>query len=193
MTPAGYLYKRIARPTDDAVGDWFRSKPHVRDICSVSGCISENFHDYIDHWRHNACWLFDDPLIMRAIADEEGVAMQGLSLFYYERFEQEWDASRKAWVDIAVGSAAMDGLGMSITPPRDQTLLGYDVNCASQNNVPECSPLSCNHVCTAVAVNEHCLFHTFDEARQALENGVFDNSEPGPYRIYAVYSASDSR
>jgi hypothetical protein len=29
---------------------------------------------------------------------------------------------------------------------------------------------------------------SFEDAKQHLENGKFDNSEPGPFRIFSVYS-----
>ncbi len=32
--------------------DWLKA-PQVIDIYSVSGCISKNFADYINYWRHN--------------------------------------------------------------------------------------------------------------------------------------------
>lgn len=37
-------------------------------------------------------------------------------------------------------------------------------------------------------MNSHCLFDSFDEAKFHLTEGAFNNSEPGPYRIFAVYS-----
>jgi hypothetical protein len=52
---------------------------------------------------------------------------------------------------------------------------------------PECSPLSCNSLATGIVVNRHCLFDSFEQAVRALEAGAFDNSEPGPFRIFAVY------
>ena len=39
-----------------------------------------------------------------------------------------------------------------------------------------------------IAVNRHCLFDSFEQAKAALETGKFDNTEPGPHRIFAVYS-----
>ena len=51
---------------------------------------------------------------------------------------------------------------------------------------PECSSLSCNSLATTIPVNQHCLFNTFKEAQSAIEQGFFENSEPGPYRIFAV-------
>ena len=41
---------------------------------------------------------------------------------------------------------------------------------------------------STVDTNERCLLHSFEQARALLENGTFGNSEPGPYRIFAVYS-----
>jgi hypothetical protein len=47
MIPVGYMAKRVhKRP------DWLQA-PHVVDIFSVSGCISEDFADYINYWKHN--------------------------------------------------------------------------------------------------------------------------------------------
>jgi hypothetical protein len=50
------------------------------------------------------------------------------------------------------------------------------------------SPLSRNGVAAEVETNQHCLFRTLDEALAALASGAFNECEPGPYRIYAVYS-----
>jgi len=53
MVPAGYMSKRIAsRPEWLAVTD-------VHDIYSVSNCISDDFADYSNCWKHNGYWLFD--------------------------------------------------------------------------------------------------------------------------------------
>jgi hypothetical protein len=70
----------------------------------------------------------------------------------------------------------------------DKSLRGFDVTTFSLNNSPECSPLSCNSLATSIPVNEHCLFNAFAEAKEALEAGLFENSEPGPYRVFAVYT-----
>ena len=65
---------------------------------------------------------------------------------------------------------------------------GVDVVTFSGGNAPECSPLSCNSLAKHLSTNEHCLFTTAEEAAMHFENGAFKNSEPGPYRTYAVYS-----
>jgi len=36
--------------------------------------------------------------------------------------------------------------------------------------------------------NRHCLLPSLEAAVQALESGQFAHSEPGPFRIIAVYS-----
>ena len=55
---------------------------------------------------------------------------------------------------------------------------------------PECSPLSCNHLATEVETNEHCPLPSFERAERLLSEGRFDQTEPGPFRIYAVHSVS---
>ena len=66
----------------------------------------------------------------------------------------------------------------------------YDVVNFTAQTSPECSPLSCNAVAAEVETNAHCLLQSFDQARMLLENGTFKYSEPGPYRIFAVYSVA---
>jgi hypothetical protein len=45
MIPAGYLAKRVSvKP------DWLEVSP-VTDIYSVSGCVSEDFADYVKYWN----------------------------------------------------------------------------------------------------------------------------------------------
>ena len=75
-----------------------------------------------------------------------------------------------------------------IQVPIDKHLEGFDVTTFTAHTSPECSPLSCNHLATTIQVNRHCLFNTFEEAKEALEGGLFENSESGPYRIFAVYT-----
>ena len=53
---------------------------------------------------------------------------------------------------------------------------------------PECSPLSCNGLATEVETNRHGLLPSFERAQQVLNEGRFTGSEPGPFRIFAVYS-----
>ena len=62
MVPAGYMAKRVvARP------DWLPAE-RVSSIYSVSGCVSDNFAEYITFWRHNGYWLFDSPAVITDVA-----------------------------------------------------------------------------------------------------------------------------
>ena len=60
----------------------------------------------------------------------------------------------------------------------------------SNKNMPECSPLSCNYLARELPTNSHCLLNSFEDAEKNVTNGTFNNSEPGPYRIFAVYSVN---
>jgi hypothetical protein len=79
-------------------------------------------------------------------------------------------------------------LATDVEPPAARTLEGFDVVTFSAGTFPECSPLSCNGVAEEVPTNRHCLLPSFEAAVQAIESGKFANSEPGPFRIIAVYS-----
>ena len=180
MKPLGFLYKNVApRP------DWLWN-PQVTDIYSVSGCISEAFVDYVQAWKHNGFWFFDSPQVMVELAAERGISLQASSLFYYEAHEQEFDSATRSWNDFRQDAS----ISVSVVAPSAASLQGYDVTSYSTDTMPECSPLSCNALADQLTVNEHCLFRTFDEAKAALEQGRFDDSEPGPYRIIAVYAVT---
>jgi hypothetical protein len=177
LVPAGYLYKRVAvRP------DWLAASG-VDEICSVSGCISEAFADYIEWWRHNGYWLFDSPDVMRELANEHGVDLSGARLFYYEVFDRQFDGDSRSWSPFAPDGS----LALAVRQPASRRLDGYDVATFWAGTGPECSPLTCNHLAATLTVNRHGLFDRFEEAVRSLEAGEFDNTEPGPFRIFAVY------
>jgi hypothetical protein len=61
MIPAGYMFKKvIGRPA------WLEAAD-VDDIFSLSGCVSGNFTDYVNYWKHNDYWLFNSPAVMERI------------------------------------------------------------------------------------------------------------------------------
>ena len=89
MVPAGYMYKRVAsRP------GWLKADS-VDKVYSLSGCISRDFADYINYWKHNGYWLFDSPEVIEGIAKEENIDLSGTTLFYYEAYEYEFDEAAK--------------------------------------------------------------------------------------------------
>jgi len=163
--------------------DWLKAE-QVVDIFSVSSCISKDFADYIKYWKHNSHWLFDSPEIIQAVARENSIDLEGTTLFYYEVHEMEFDG--EGWRPIEIENA----FPTNVVPPSRKQLEGFDVVTFSVRTSPECSPLSCNLLADEIDTNEHCLLTSFEKAERALNEGVFKNTEPGPYRIFSVYSAA---
>jgi hypothetical protein len=83
---------------------------------------------------------------------------------------------------------AESSLRTNVIPPQEQVLEGFDVVTFYAKNAPECSPLSCNGMAEEIRTNQHCLLESFAEAYDRVNGGAFKNTEPGPYRIFAVYS-----
>jgi hypothetical protein len=144
--------------------------------------MNDDFADYIKYWKHNGYWLFDSPEIIRAIAREHSIQLEGMCLFYYEVYEKEFDGEQ--WRSFAPEPSFLT----QVIPPTQKQLEGFDVVTFYVRTNPECSPLSCNSMAEHLHTNAHCLFTSFDEAETNLSIGAFKDSEPGPYRIFAVYS-----
>ncbi len=175
MIPAGYMAKRLYQKPD------YLKAEQVRDIYSVSGCVSSDFADYIPRWKHNGYWLFDSPEIIREVAIAESATLEGTLLFFYEVYEQQFDGER--W-----HAFSPQPFPTSIVIPQTKHIEGFDIVTFYAGTSPECSPLSCNGMAREIPTNEHCLIDSFEEAKAALVRGDFKNAEPGPYRIFAVYS-----
>jgi hypothetical protein len=178
MIPAGYLAKRVSvKP------DWLEVS-QVTDIYSVSGCVSKMFTDYVEYWKHNGFWMFDSPEVIETLAQENSIDLAGTTLFYYEVYEKEFDGG--TWHPHVPD----ESFGTNVVLPLDKQLEGFDVVTFSCRNLPECSPLSCNYLAREIPTNSHCLFRSFEEAEGNVTKGRFKDSEPGPYRIFSVYSVN---
>ena len=178
MIPAGYMAKRVSpRP------EWLPSE-RIQDIYSVSSCVSDDFADYVNYWQHNGYWFFDSPEIIRQVCREHEIDLQGTQFFYYEVHNWEFDADHQQWQSFQPESSFVT----QVVTPSQKVLEGYDVVTFCVKTVAECSPLSCNALATEVATNQHCLLPSLEAAQHLLESGKFNNTEPGPYRIFAVYS-----
>jgi len=178
MVPAGYMAKRVAaRP------EWLAAE-RVSSVYSVSGCVAENFADYINFWKHNGYWLFDSPETIIDIARENTIDLAGTILFFYEVHELQFDAGE--WRHFEPEPS----FGLDVHVPEAKVLEGYDVVTFFVQTSPECSPLSCNGLAAEVETNTRCLLSSFEQARSLVENGAFNKSEPGPYRVFAVYSVA---
>jgi len=175
MIPAGYMAKCVQKPKGFHVDG-------IADAYSVSGCRNEDFADYIEYWKHNGHWLFDSSEIIRNLAKENSIELDGTSLFYYEVHDMEFDG--KSWSPYE----AEPSLPTNVVPPQEKVLEGFEVVTFYAKNAPECSPLSCNGMAEEIRTNRHCLLESFGQAYDRLNEGAFNNAEPGPYRIFAVYS-----
>ncbi len=176
MIPVGYMAKRVSeRP------EWLEAN-QVVDIYSVSSCVSDDFADYIKYWEHNGYWFFDSPEVMLCVARENSLSLEGTSLFYYEAHELEFDG--KGWKEYGPEAS----IPTNVVLPASKRLEGFDVVTFYARTSPECSPLSCNSVAKELPTNTHCLLASFKEAEMHINSGAFAKCEPGPYRIFSVYS-----
>lgn len=178
MIPAGYMAKKaVTKP------DWLKANG-VEDIYSVSGCISKDFADYIKFWKHNGYWLFDSPEVIAQVANEQSIDLVGTTMFYYEVYGQEFDDAKEQWCPYESDQSFITNIRLS----ENKILAGFDVVTSVSRNSPECSPLSCNSLANEIQTNSHCLLPDFKTAKRLIETGRFNHSEPGPYRIYTVYT-----
>lgn len=185
MTPAGYMAKKVLRKAEwlKATPDWFK-EIGVDDVYSVSGHMSKDFADYVPLWGHNGYWLFNSVESIKSLATKHSIDLTGCQFLFYEVYELEFDDKGKQWRRFE----PEESFPTDVQIPDRKQLDGYDVVTFSVGTSPECSPLSCNNLAGKVPVNCHFLLQSFDEAKQLVETGAFDNSEPGPYRVFAVYS-----
>lgn len=183
LVPAGYMAKRVIRNPD-----WIKANP-VADIYSVSNCIRKDFADYINYWRHNGWWLFDTPDIIAGLITEHQIDAKGLTYFYYETTDHEYDRAGKCWRLITTNT----DFPINVRVPEMKQLAGFDVVTFECHNTPECSPLSCNNLASTLTTTRHCLFESFAAAKAQIEAGAFDDTEPGPLRIIAVYTLADTQ
>jgi len=178
MIPVGYMYKTISRKPD-----WLKTNDVV-DIYSVSNCVSEDFTDWINYWKHNGYWFFNNPEIINNLAKENNISLKGMKLFFYYAYEKQCNLDDGKWENYLPEKS----FPINIIKPKIYNKEGYDIVSFSCQTSAECSPLSCNHMAQEIKVNPHCLLATFDEAKECVDSGKLNNCEPGPYRIFEVYS-----
>ena len=181
MIPVGYMVKKVSsRP------EWIKNNT-VLNIYSVSGCISVDFSDYINYWKHNGYWFFDSAEVIESLAIAEDMDLRGTTLFYYEVYEKQYDEDEKEWQKFEPEHS----FDTHVIEPETKNLEGFDVVSFYAGTSAECSPLSCNHMAQEIKVNHQCLLETFEEAKAYLEKGFFKDCEPGPYRIFAIYTVEN--
>jgi hypothetical protein len=173
MILAGYFARRV-EPKPDAL-----DAPGVREICSVSECISPGADGWISAWRHNRLGWFntiDDALGVVPV-DQRGA----FRLFAYRMRSEIFRGRTRIAVTLP------DDVRPERLPAGFRSI-GFDS--ASRSSVDslslECSPLSCNGLAAALPVNEHCLFPTLDAAIAGAERFAVEQPEPGDYYVVEV-------
>ena len=180
MIHAGFFARRVMpRPEHLSAGG-------VREICSVSECLSPGAENWILHWRHNALGWFN------TVADAIAVVPAGdrprYRLFAYRLHPEFFTGSdRRAFVPPA-------DVGPEPLPDRFVSL-GFDsVSKSSSASLGlECSPLSCNGLALEMPVNEHCLFPTLEDALAGARRFALEQPEPGDYYVVEVLEGVAAR
>ena len=173
MILSGYFARRV-KPRPDHL-----PASGVREICSVSECLSLGADHWIDSWRHNSLGWFN------SVADAEKVIPESergdYRLFAYRIHPEVFCGARRVPLMLP------DDVRPEPLPAGFATI-GFDS--ASRSAGPtlsfECSPLSCNGLAAEMPVNEHCLFATLQSAIAGAERFAAEQPEPGDYYVVEV-------
>jgi hypothetical protein len=173
MFDAGYFLRRIAPKPDHL------AVPGVREICSVSECISSGADDWIAAWRHNGLGWFNHVADALSVAPE---AQRGeFRLFAYRIHPDVFRGATRSTFSLP-GDVHPEPL------PEGFRSMGFDS--ASKSSAEglslECSPLSCNGLAAELPVNEHCLFPSLDAAIAGAQRFAAEQPEPGDYYVVEV-------
>jgi hypothetical protein len=90
----GYFPKRIALRDE-----WLKA-PGVKEIWSVSDCISKGPPDWIDKWRHNVLGLFDTPEIAASVLSSEDA--KSFRIVGYRLWDRMFDQGQDVALPVEV-------------------------------------------------------------------------------------------
>jgi len=173
LIDAGYFMKRIvSRP------DWLKA-PDVREVCSVSHCISKDPDGWIQRWLHNGFGWFNRVDDARSVVPAD--RRVEYRLFAYRLHAEVFQRDGRAPL-VVPSDVHPDPL-----PPAFRSL-GFDSVSKSMPSVLgfECSPLSCNSMAAEFTVNESCLFYSREAAVAGADRFAAEQPEPGDYYVVEV-------
>ncbi len=173
MIDAGFFTKQVMLKPESV------HAPGVREICSVSRCISPGPEDWVDLWLHNGLgWFNRVSDALRAIPPgQESQYRLFAYRIYLEVFTKDGRLPLKIPEDV-----------QSEPIPDEFRSLGFDSVSKSMESVLglECSPLSCNAMADEIPTNEFCLFPGLNEAIAGAERFAAEQPEPGDYYVVEV-------
>lgn len=170
---AGYFPKRSVTPPR-----WM-TPLGIKEVGSVSGCISGGPDDWIQAWKHNSWGFFDSPELAWSVVAERDRASFRLYAYQVHALESVADAR-----PIRGPDADVRPLPESFRP------IGFDVVSRGSGAFFECSPLSCNRLAQEIVTNAYCLLETRDDATGMALRAQSLNCEPGPYYVLEVFRES---
>ncbi len=174
MIDSGYFVKRIeVRP------DWLQAA-NVREICSVSNCISQDPDEWVHHWLHNAFGWFNR--ISDAVQVVPASERAKYRLFAYRLHPEIFKRGNEVQLVVVPSDVKPDPI------PDTFKSLGFDSANKSMESILgfECSPLSCNSMALECSVNESCLFPSLEAAIAGAQQFAAEQPEPGDYYVIEV-------
>jgi len=182
-TSIGFLAKNIApRP------EWLKADS-VREICSLSNCISKTHPEAFEQWKHNRFDLYrTEALAMEVIPEAERADYE---VFAYKLWPVMFDeGGQREFEPLALPG---DEPPWAAEPEWSQwKFLGYDLVGRGMGGF-ECSPLSCNGYAAECKVNEYCLIDDLAEAMALgkIFGGPESHVEPANYFLVEVWRSAD--
>lgn len=167
----GYFPKQIVRRPE-----WLKVE-RVREILSVSECISPGPDDWIEGWTHNEMWVYSTIAAAWDVVPED--ERDRFELLAYRMAPMEWDAGEMRSMTISE---------LDVEPlPSDFRGVGFDAVAIMKGFAGfGCSPLSCNYMAREIETNAYCLLPTRPIAEQVASQFSREEPEPGPYYVVEV-------
>ena len=167
----GYFPKRVTAPPP-----WLL-EIGVREVASVSECVSSGPNDWVQMWKHNALGFFDSPDSAWSVVTPD--ERSEFRLYAYGLYPSDFSSG----VERPFEWASTD------VTPLDASFesAGYDVVSRTGGSSFECSPLSCNYMAEEIETNAYCLRRELEEALALARTAESRRCEPGPYFVLQVW------
>ena len=148
----------------------------VKEIGSVSRCLSDGPPGWLDLGKHNEWGCYNDPDTAWSLVPP--TRRMDYQLYAYEVYSMEFYDGAAHALEIPP---------LEVTPlNEDFRPVGWDVVSRSTGQGFECSPLSCNQMVEFFTVNEYCLV-SFHDAQSLAARAEREGCEPGPYVVVNVW------